>query len=61
MDKLIDWKWFVASQIGFGVVAGLVVIRQERVSTDQFLPFVVRAGIEAPGLMEEKDGRSDER
>jgi len=61
MDKLIDWKWFVASQIGFGVVAGLVVIRQERVRTDQFLPFVVRAGIEAPGLMEEKDGRSDER
>jgi hypothetical protein len=55
MDKLIDWKWFVASQIAFGVVAGLVVIRQARVRTDQFLPFAVRAGIEAPGLMREKD------
>jgi hypothetical protein len=61
MDKLIDWKWFVASQIGFGVVAGLVVIRQARVRTEQFLPFAVRAGIEAPGIMEERDGRSDER
>jgi hypothetical protein len=61
MNELIDWKWFVASQIGFGVVAGLVVIRQARVRTDQFLPFVVRAGIEAPGLMEEKDRRNDEQ
>jgi hypothetical protein len=51
----------VATQIGFGVVAGLVVIRQERVPTDQFPPFVVRAGIEAPGLMGEKDRRSNER
>jgi hypothetical protein len=61
MNELIDWKWFVASQIGFGVVAGLVVIRQARVRTEQFLPFVVRAGIEAPGLMEEKDRRNDEQ
>lgn len=61
MDKLIDWKWFVASQIGFGIVAGLVVVRQARVRTQQFLPFAVRAGIEAPGLMEEKDRRNDEQ
>jgi hypothetical protein len=60
MDEVIDWKWFVASQIGFGVVAGLVVVRQQRVRTRQFLPFAVRAGIEAPGIMKERDG-SDER
>jgi MFS family permease len=60
MDELIDWKWFVASQIGFGIVAGLVVVRQERVRTRQFLPFAVRAGIEAPGIMKEKGG-SDKR
>ena len=59
MDELIDWKWFVASQIGFGVVAGLVVVRQERVRTRQFLPFAVRAGIEAPGVMKEKDGSNE--
>ena len=60
MEKLIDWKWFVASQIAFGIVAGLVVVRQERVRTRQFLPFAVRAGIEAPGIMKEKD-ESDKR
>src|SRR5580704_16649939 len=26
----INWFWFVASQIAFGVVAGIVVVRQER-------------------------------
>jgi hypothetical protein len=47
----INWFWFMASQIAFGVVAGIVVVRQERVSTRENLPFVVRAGIEAPGII----------
>lgn len=47
----IDWRWFMASQIAFGVVAGIVVVRQQRVSTRENLPFAVRAGIEAPGIM----------
>jgi hypothetical protein len=47
----INWVWFMASQIAFGVVAGIVVVRQERVSTRENLPFLVRAGIEAPGIM----------
>lgn len=55
LDRRIDWKWFVASQMGFGIVAGLVVVRQARVRTRQFLPFAVRAGIEAPGMMDEKN------
>jgi hypothetical protein len=55
MNRMIDWKWFVASQMGFGIVAGLVVVRQARVRTRQFLPFAVRAGIETAGMMEEKD------
>jgi hypothetical protein len=55
LDQRIDWKWFVASQMGFGIVAGLVVVKQARVRTRQFLPFAVRAGIEAPGMMEEKN------
>src|SRR5438132_2409937 len=56
LNQRIDWLWFVISQIGFGVVAGIVVSRQERVRTWQYLPFAVRAGIEAPGAMDEKDG-----
>jgi len=47
----INWFWFIASQIAFGVVAGLVVVRQHRVSTRENLPFVLRAGIEAPGTV----------
>ena len=61
LNQRIDWTWFVASQIGFGIVAGLVVVRQERVRTRQFMPFAVLAGIEAPGIMDEKHGRSDQR
>jgi hypothetical protein len=52
----INWLWFVASQIAFGVVAGIVVVRQERVSTRENLPFVVRAGIESPGIMPRGSG-----
>jgi hypothetical protein len=51
LASLISWSWFMASQIAFGVVAGIVVVRQERVSTRENLPFVMRAGVEAPGIM----------
>src|SRR5260370_18356122 len=47
----IDWFWFTASQIAFGLVAGLVVVRQERVTTRENLPFAMRAGIEAPRII----------
>ena len=50
LSSRINWIWFMASQIAFGVVAGIVVVRQERVSTRENLPFNVRAGIEAPGI-----------
>ncbi len=55
MNQRIDWLWFVLSQVGFGVVAGLVVSGQQRIRTYQGLPFAVRAGIETPGVMREKD------
>jgi hypothetical protein len=54
LQARIDWGWFMASQFAFGVVAGFVVARQERIATMQYLPFVVRAGIEAPGISTEK-------
>jgi hypothetical protein len=59
LNKHIDWMWFIASQFAFGIVAGLVVVQQERVPTQQLVPFLMRAGIEAPGMMKErppKDG-----
>ena len=47
----VDWYWFVASQVGFGIVAGLVVVRQSRMLTRENLPFAMRAGVEAPGMI----------
>ena len=55
MNQRINWLWFVLSQVGFGIVAGIVVSRQQRVRTYQGLPFAVRVGIEAPGVSREKD------
>ena len=54
LDKQINWVWFAASQVAFGVVAGLVVVRQNKVWTSENLPLAMRAGIEAPGLMHER-------
>jgi hypothetical protein len=56
LDQEINWWWFAASQVAFGVVGGLVVVRQNQVWTSENLPLAMRAGIEAPGIMHERDG-----
>jgi hypothetical protein len=56
LNHRISWFWFALSQLGFGLVAGVVVSRQERVRTGQAMPFAVRAGIEESGL---RDGRDE--
>ena len=53
----INWFWFLASQMALGVVAGLVVVRQQRIATSENLPFLLRAGIEAPGIMPPREDR----
>ena len=45
----IQWAWFIASQIAFGVAAGFVVARTEKIETMQTWPLAHRAGIEALG------------
>jgi hypothetical protein len=55
----IDWLWFVASQVAFGIVAGLVVVRQPSFPTRENVSFVLRAGIEAPGTMPPREGREN--
>ncbi len=56
LQQQIDWGWFVASQVAFGLVAGWVVTKQHNiVHTQQFLPFAARAGLETPGYIEERD------
>ncbi len=54
LNQRIHWGWFVASQVAFGIVAGIVVARQERIRTWQRLPLSVRSGMEASGMRDEK-------
>lgn len=54
LDARLDWGWFVVCQIGFGVTAGIVVGRSEKVSTLQHLSFAERSEIEADLDPEEK-------
>src|SRR6266436_3094661 len=61
LERHIDWTWFMASQVGFGVVAGIVVMRQSRVITHENVPFALRAGIEAPGLMSPRENGEKRR
>ena len=51
LESHIDWLWFVASQVAFGVVAGFFVIRQPRVTTRENIAFAIRADVEAPGII----------
>jgi len=53
MDHRIDWIWFVFSQVGFGLTAGIVVSWQGRIRTLQHLPLAFRAGMEASGMKDD--------
>ena len=55
LDAHIAWGWFAASQIFFGVVAGSVVARAERIRTVASLPPLARLGLETPGLMPSRE------
>jgi hypothetical protein len=55
LNQHIDWFWFVLSQLGFGIVAGIVVSHQERIHTWQHLPFALRAGMETTGAVTNKN------
>lgn len=53
MNQRIDWTWFVGSQFAFGIVAGIIVARQEKIPTRQPAPLTARLGIEASGFVRE--------
>ena len=57
LNTRIDWIWFIASQVAYGMVTGYVVAHTKTVETVQTWPLAVRAGIEAPGI--EPDRRSE--
>ncbi len=38
LERLVDWKWFLASQIAYGLTVGIVVVRSEKVYVSQRPP-----------------------
>lgn len=55
LNERIDWFWFIASQIAFGLTTGFVVARSERIETLQTWPIAARAGLEAPESTAEEE------
>jgi hypothetical protein len=53
LNQRIHWPWFVASQVAFGIVAGIVVSQQERIRTWQRLPLAIRSGMETSGMRDD--------
>jgi len=49
LNSRIDWRWFVASQLAFGLTGGYVIARSQSIETMQNWTLAMRAGIEAPG------------
>lgn len=54
LDSRIHWGWFLVSQVTYGLTAGYVVARQERIPTSQSMPFTARLGIEAAGFVDSR-------
>lgn len=55
LNARIDWIWFSASQIAFGLAAGFVVARTEQIETRQTWPLAMRAGVDATGVEPEQE------
>jgi hypothetical protein len=55
LNERIEWLWFIASQIAFGLVTGWVIARAEPVATMQTWPLAARVGLESPGVFDEED------
>jgi len=58
LNERISWPWFVACQLGFGLVAGFVIARSTSIHTMQSWDLAERAFIEAPGV---RTPREDDR
>jgi len=54
LNARVDWIWFIASQIAFGLAAGFVVAKAQPVATMQTWSLAARAGVEATGSERER-------
>jgi hypothetical protein len=61
LNQRINWFWFIASQLCYGLVCGFVVNLHAKIRTPQYqaLPFAVRAGIESDRGEEDQETQDD--
>jgi hypothetical protein len=57
LNARIDWPWFIASQIAFGLAAGYFISRAVPITTMQTWPLAARAGVEATGVERDAESR----
>jgi hypothetical protein len=50
LNEHISWPWFVACQLGFGLVGGFVIARSTSIRTMQSWTLAERAFVDAPGI-----------
>jgi hypothetical protein len=55
LQQHIDWRWFIVSQVAFGMTGGFVIARSEQIETMQTWPMAARAGLETPGMEPEQE------
>ena len=60
LNRRVNWAWFVASQIAFGLTAGYVIARTEKVETMQTWPLAARAGLRAAWVPPEEEAAKQE-
>jgi hypothetical protein len=58
LNDRISWPWFVACQLGFGLVGGFVIARSTQINSMQSWSLADRLFVEAPGLRGQGDGVS---
>jgi hypothetical protein len=61
LNARIDWRWFVASQLAFGMIGGYVIARSQSIETMQSWTLAMRTGLEVPGLITEKESDEGKR
>lgn len=58
LEEYISWPWFIASQFAFGITAGIVISRFNRVPTMQFMPLRDRLHLELTHARSERGADS---
>jgi hypothetical protein len=59
LNSRISWPWFVACQLGFGLVGGFVIAHGRKIESMQSWGLAERAEIEAPGLSPEREDQPE--